>query len=80
VASHCNAQVRFTRVLDALTGNFVRQTEETRAVNCGNELRKRSGRNADALLHVLNIECVIPKNGNADHSAPSAIGTELQVP
>src|SRR5437899_4937124 len=78
--AHCDAQVSSTRVLKALTGNFARQTEETRTVNCGNELRKRSDRNADALLNVLNIERITAKDANADHSAASAIGSELQVP
>jgi len=78
--AHCNGQVSSTRGLEALTGNFARQTEETRTVNCGNELRKRSDRNADALLNELNIERITAKDANADYSAASAIGTELQNP
>jgi hypothetical protein len=64
-------------VLEALSSNFAGQAEETRAVNRGNELRKRSGRNVDALLNVVNIECITTKDANADHSAASAIGAEL---
>jgi hypothetical protein len=67
-------------MLEALTGDFAWQTEETRTVNCGNELCKRGNRNADGLLNVLNIERIMAKDANADHSAANAIGAELQIP
>jgi hypothetical protein len=66
-------------MLEALSSNFAGQAEETGAVNCGNEFRKRSGRNADVLLNVVNIERITTKDANADHSAASAIGAELQI-